>query len=120
MTCRICGAETGSRAEVCPSARVDGRLKHSPCARRMLEWHRAIRTVAAMSADSTFRPPSPQPDAEALMRAACAIRHDGDVLADALETVERLAGRVDVARAEERARRLDAASKRIKRRAGVL
>jgi hypothetical protein len=63
-----------------------------------------------------------QKDGETLMALGRRLRTDRDAvdLEDALETLERVAGVVEVEDPRRVARALDRASKRVKRRAGLL
>lgn len=114
MTCP-CGAEikkprSGPVAERCPA-----------CQKKALAFQRAMSVLRGLMADPSFRAPERQRHGEALMEYGARLRRDGDVavLADALDVIDALGGRVDVEEPEKVARRLNAARERIAYRAGL-
>ena len=91
---------------------------HCPtCAEKMKRWRSAVALVLA---GPPFAPSERQRIGEGLLVLVGSLLGAQEALAWALEIVERHAGRVEVADPVRVARALDAASKRILRRAGAL
>lgn len=119
MLCRVCGQETGSRAEVCPSSRATGRLVHSPCARRMMQWRDAIRVVEEATGSSVFRPPESQRAGEVLVAMAARLLR-ADPIADLSELCERVRGlNLDPERARKVSRLLTRTALAVEQRAKI-
>lgn len=114
MTC-ACGSEikkpkSGPVAARCPA-----------CQKKAAQFQNAMSILRGLMADPTFKAPERQRHGEVLMEMGKRLRRDGDVavLADALDVIDALGGRVDVDEPEKVSRRLNAARERIAYRAGL-
>lgn len=92
-----------------------------PCKARLRTFQTALANLRTCMADPNLRPPEAQRYGEELMAFGVRLRKDGStaLLMDAVETIDALAGRVDIEQPEKVARTLNAARERILYRVGL-